>query len=74
MIGNAKLIFTCLGASNHSNCNRDINDYYATEPKATQLLLDVEKFSKNVWEPACGGLHISNVLEQYGYSVKILIL
>ena len=33
--GNAKSIFTCNGASNHSEEERQIDDYYATEPKAS---------------------------------------
>ena len=33
---------------------REANDYYATEPKALELLLDLETFSHDVWEPACG--------------------
>ena len=43
--GNAKSIFTCNGASNHSEEERQIDDYYATEPKAVELLLEREKFS-----------------------------
>lgn len=30
-------------------------DYYATDPKATRLLLELEQFSHNVLEPCCGG-------------------
>ena len=42
-------IYICNGASNHSKTgNRAILDYYATEPKATKLLLEVENF-KNIW-------------------------
>ena len=45
------------------------NDYYATEPKATELLLEQETFHPRIWEPACGQGHISKVLEKHGYSV-----
>lgn len=68
--GNSKSIYACLGASNHAIEPRQTFDYYATEPKATQLLCDVEHFSKNVWECACGELHMSNVLRHNGYDVK----
>ena len=68
--GNNKAVFTCNGASNHSDGEREVMDFYATEPKALSLLLDKEKFSERVWECACGELHLSNVLEQYGYSVR----
>ena len=63
-----------VGGASVRNCNirfpdADPNDYYATEPRATELLLEKEKFSRTVWEPACGEGHISKVLEANGYSV-----
>ena len=67
--GNAKSIFVCNGASNHTEEERQINDYYATEPKAVELLLQEEKFSHYIWECACGGGHMSKVLQNYGYDV-----
>ena len=68
--GNAKSIFTCNGASNHTDKEREVNDYYATDPKALELLLELEDFNHYVWEPACGQGHLSHVLEQEGYDVK----
>ena len=53
--GNSKSIYTTMGASNHSDKERQSEDYYATEPKATQLLLEVEQFSPVIWECVCGG-------------------
>lgn len=44
-------------------------DYYATDPKATRLLLELEQFSHNVLEPCCGGGHMAEVLKEHGYSV-----
>ena len=73
-IGNKKSIFVCHGASNHTEEERQVDDYYATEPYATELLLQQEKFSDIVWEPACGGGHISKVLEEHGYDVIVRIL
>lgn len=67
--GNSKSIYTTMGASNHSDKERQSEDYYATEPKAAQLLLDVEKFSPIIWECACGGGHLAQVLENNGYEV-----
>lgn len=67
--GNAKSVFVCNGASNHTDDERQVDDYYATEPKATQLLLDRETFSSDIWECACGGGHMSEVLKQNGYAV-----
>ena len=37
--GNGKSIFTTLGASNHTETEREINDYYATDPIAVDALL-----------------------------------
>lgn len=58
-----------MGASNYSKETRQEHDYYATEPKAMELLLDVEHFNNIVWECACGEGHLSKVLEKRGYNV-----
>ncbi len=68
--GNVKSIFVCNGASNHTESDRQIDDYYATEPKAIELLLEQETFNPYVWECACGGGHLSKVLCEKGYKVK----
>lgn len=68
--GNQNSIYTTLGASNHTDKERENNDYYATEPKALELLLKLEKFSPYVWECACGEGHLSEVLKSHGYDVK----
>ena len=68
-IGNQNSIYKTLGASNHTKKERQLHDYYATEPKAMKLLLDEEKFSPVIWECACGEGHLSKVLEQYNYKV-----
>ncbi|NBL01125.1 MAG: NAD(P)-dependent oxidoreductase [Erysipelotrichia bacterium] len=67
--GNKPATFVTLGASNHSKLEREENDYYATEPKAVELLLEKEKFSINLLEPSCGEGHISKVLSEHGYNV-----
>lgn len=68
--GNSKSIYTTLGASNHTDKEREANDYYATEPKAVELLLEQENFFPYIWEPACGAGHMSEVLKKHGYNVK----
>lgn len=68
--GNKQSIFTTLGASNHVDHERAEYDYYATEPKAMELLLAEEIFSPTVWECACGEGHLSKVLLDHGYGVK----
>jgi len=69
-IGNKNSIFKTLGASNHTDKERELNDYYATDPIAAELLLQLESFSDNIWECACGAGHLSKVFEKYGYKVK----
>ena len=58
-----------LGASNHVSEDRAKHDYYATDPKAIELLLDEETFSHEIWEPACGEGHLSKALIDRGYDV-----
>lgn len=64
--------FVTIGASNHSSADREPDDYYATEPKAAKLLLDIEPFDKQdeIWECACGEGHMAKVFEDEGYRVK----
>lgn len=68
--GNSNSIYKTLGASNHTDKERQNEDYYATEPKAAELLLQLESFSSNIWECACGEGHLSRVFEKAGYIVK----
>lgn len=62
-------IYRTLGASNHTEKEREQHDYYATEPKAMELLLAEEQFAPVIWECACGEGHLSKVLEVNGYEV-----
>ena len=65
----SKKVFTTLGSSNHAADQRETFDYYATDPKAVEMLLEMETFAPVIWEPACGEGHISKVLQAYGYEV-----
>lgn len=69
MSNSARNVFTLLGASNHSEGERDKLDYYATEPLAVELLMDKEEFSDVITEPCCGEGHISKVLIKRGKQV-----
>ena len=62
-------VFRQLGSTNHSDTERQKEDFYATEPLATVLLCEKEKFSPTVWEPCVGMGHIAEVLKQQGYEV-----
>ena len=57
--GNKKTTFVTLGASNHTNHERAEHDYYATEPKAADLICEVEQFDGGIWENCCGEGHLS---------------
>lgn len=67
--GNSGSVYGTLGASNHSETEREENDYYATSPKAVEMLLEQETFAHDIWECAAGEDHIANVLREHGYSV-----
>lgn len=58
-----------LGARNFAKNEREANDYYATEPKAVRLLLEVERFAPVIWECACGEGHLSEEIKKAGYEV-----
>lgn len=67
--GNSRSAHATLGARNYAQNERETNDYYATEPKALELLLQEETFDKNIWECACGEGHLSKVLKAHGHKV-----
>lgn len=69
--GNSKTTFSVLGSSNHSERDRADHDYYATDPVAIDLLKQTGFFRgvKNIWEPACGGGHLSKRMLDLGYKV-----
>lgn len=67
--GNSRSAHAVLGARNYAQNEREANDYYATEPKAAQLLMEVETFSPLIWECACGEGHLAKEFEAAGYHV-----
>ena len=62
--------YVTLGASNHSKDDREENDFYATPPKAVDLLFELESFDKHIWEPAAGMKHIAQKFLDKGYDVR----
>lgn len=50
--GNEQFILS----GNNRRSDAEVNDYYATEPRAVELLLENEKFNHYIWECACGGV------------------
>ena len=69
-IGNYKSIYTTLGASNHTDKEREKHDYYATDSIAIDALLEKATLNLNLWECACGEGHLSKRLIELGYNVK----
>lgn len=67
--GNKSTTFAVLGASSHSEHEREEHDYYATEPRVIDELFAVEDFGDTIWEPACGEGHLSKEIEKYAKSV-----
>ena len=67
--GNGNSIYKTLGASNHTDKERQSEDFYATEPRAAELLLELEEFDENIWECACGQGDLSKVFEKAGHKV-----
>ena len=68
--GNKKSTFSTLGASNHSEYERETRDFYATDPRTIDDLIKQENFCNNIWENACGNGHLSKRLEQNGFRVR----
>lgn len=69
-LGNSKSTYVTLGASNHSENEREHRDYYATDPAAVKELLERETFASNILEPCCGEGHIAKALVSAGYTVQ----
>lgn len=71
-MGNSRSTFVTLGASNHTDRPRQEHDYYATEPVAIDMLEQTGFFDKSmqrIWEPACGGGHLAQAMQDKGYEV-----
>ena len=65
--GNSKSTFVTLGASSHSDGEREINDFYSTDPNTLKIFLnklkeDSIELHSEIWECACGMGHLSKVL------------
>lgn len=58
-----------MGASSHSTGDREIDDFYATDPEAIDGLAKMIDIPHVVLEPACGMGHLSKRLEELGHKV-----
>lgn len=61
---NTTNVHAILGASNHSDTEREKNDFYSTDEDCVRDLLKVEAFQTKILEPCCGTGSISKVLEE----------
>ena len=67
--GNGNSIFKTLGASNHTDKDRQSEDFYATSPIAIQKLAEVFPLNHQIWEPACGNGCLSKWMVDNGHDV-----
>ena len=70
-VGNKNSVFKTLGASSHTDKERQNEDYYATSPIAATLLHETNELDLFVpiWECANGQSHLSDEFERLGYKV-----
>lgn len=73
--GNSRSYASVLGARNFALEEREIHDYYATDPNSLKIFLerlskDKITLNKKILECACGEGHLSEVLFENGYDVK----
>ena len=69
-IGNQNSIYKTLGASSHTKEQRQQDDYYATDPRSIDYLLEKATPQKDIWECACGEGHLSKRLMELGFNVR----
>ena len=67
--GNGNSIYKTLGASNHTDKERQSEDFYATDPIAVEKLREAFLIPDFVWECACGAGHLSEYLNDNGFYV-----
>ena len=67
--GKRKSVFVTLGASNHTDKVREINDFYATDPIAIDKLVNAIHLPLSIWECACGTGCFSERLKYFGHDV-----
>ena len=67
--GNKNSVFKTLGASNHTDKNRESNDFYATSPEAIDALKKKVDLPYTILEPACGTGCLSERLKELGHNV-----
>ena len=64
--GNRAAVFVCNGATGHAKGEREINDFYATDPIAAEFLIELEPQINNIWENAVGEGNLAKVFHRAG--------
>ena len=68
--GNSRALASLLGVNKDMTTkSREEHDYYATQPIAAELLIEIENLSLNIWECACGEGHLAKVFAEKGFNV-----
>lgn len=67
--GNKNSVFKTLGASNHTDKDREEHDFYATESRAIDALKKKVELPYTILEPACGTGCLSERLKELGHNV-----
>lgn len=67
--GNGNSVFKTLGASNHTDAERQSEDFYATDPAVLENLSKKYDIPAVILEPACGSGCLSRWLEEHGHKV-----
>ena len=64
--GNKAAVFVCNGATGHAKEDREINDFYSTDPIAIEWLMKLEPQITNVWECFVGVGNLAEPLRREG--------
>jgi len=68
-VGNKNSVFKTLGASNHTDKERQEDDFYATDPLASELLLELESLNDTIIDNSYGAGHLMKPFVEKGHKV-----
>lgn len=76
--GNRKSTFVTLGASNHTDKERESNDFYATDPIAIDKLVKAIHLPHKIWEcafmPMASGIFLSLLVPIRDFMIAMMVL
>lgn len=68
-VGDKTSVFKTLGASSHSDEDREKDDFYATDPLAGKYLLEMEELSDVIIDNSYGAGHLMKFLSESGKKI-----